>query len=232
MNVVYVYRRSRSDELRYSMRSLAYVPHDRVIVVGDAPPFPYRNITVVGSSHNAPTPQDVTRNHLIRLVTSGTLDVTDRYYLFNDDFFVLEPVDSIPLYHRGPVTDLDPLVDRAGLPTASDFIDSEHATGAWLTEEHGITDPRSYSLHVPMPMRIHRTSWLALLPNGLRTRTAYGNLSGRLEDDGGAMQDVKVRRTDEHPTGTYTSTYEKSFTHGVVGDVVRSLFPDKSPYEI
>lgn len=231
MNVVYVYRRGQSDELRYSLRSLANVPHDRVVVVGDAPPFPYRNITVVGSAHQGPNPQTIIRNHLIRLVQSATLDNDSHFYLFNDDFFVLDPVDSIPLYHRGPVAELDGQVDRAGLPVAGDWIDTERQTAAWLTERGVDPDPLSYALHVPMPMNVARCSWFALLPDGLRPRTFYGNYAA--QGDGFYMEDVKIRRTDEHPSGLtpYVSTYEKTWKHGVIGEHIRDAFPNPSEYE-
>lgn len=234
-DVVYVYKRNRSDELRYSLRSLANVPHRFVWFVGDPPNFPHTDrVRVVSSSHAAPTPQDVTRNHLIRFIAAAGPDVTPVFYLFNDDFYVLDPVDEIPLYHRGPVDELDRYADRTGMPVATDFIATEYATAWHLADKYHVARADSYSLHIPMPVHVGGARRLLPdLPNGLRFRTFYGNLDVGAHTPGGYHPDVKVRRTDEHPNGLtpYTSTYEKSFLYGVVGDHIRSRFPDPSPYE-
>jgi hypothetical protein len=236
IDVVCFYRRTRSEELRYMLRSLTNIGNPHVWLVGDPAPFrthPY-HLTWVPSNHLGPTPQDIARHHLMHFfatvpITSYTL------YLFNDDFFVLDPhPEPIPLYHRGPVADLDTRYDRAGLPVADDYIRSEQATGTLLEQQWAVPNPLSYSLHVPMPIQRRLCiSILPAIPQGIRFRTFYGNLAADEHPAGGYMPDVKVRRTDEYPSGLnpFVSTYEKSFTHGVIGDHIRGLFPDPSPYE-
>ena len=233
IDIVYLYKRTNSDELRYSMRSLENVPHRHVFVVGDAPNFPHRNLTVIRNHHQGATGQDITTNHLRRVAAFP--DIADRFYLFNDDFFVLDPIeDEIPLLHRGPTAMFHQRYDHAGLPTAGDYLNTEQATGASLAEKYAVPTPLSYALHVPMPMNKSALgAILETMPAGLRPRTYYGNLDVDAHHDGGYYPDCKIRRTDVGLTGllSFVSTYDKSFRHGLIGKELRAYFNFRSPYE-
>src|SRR5689334_9814543 len=90
MDVIYPYKRSPGDfELRYSLRSLENVPHDRVIIAGDFPSCISDRVTVVRNPrHDADRYISSTSNILAAMERA---DVSDNFIVMNDDIFVLKP---------------------------------------------------------------------------------------------------------------------------------------------
>lgn len=88
-----------NEELRYSLRSLANVPHGRVWIAGHRPPW------ARGVGH-IPVPPQATKY----LGSTANLraavehpEVAEEFLYFNDDFFVMTAVQEVPALHRGPV---------------------------------------------------------------------------------------------------------------------------------
>lgn len=223
MDVVYVVGPwDHNEELRFSLRSLAaHVSHDRVWIVGHLPPW-------VTGVHHIPTAQTGTRfQNSTRNMRAAVdhPDVSRVFMYFNDDFFALEPLDGVPVRHRGLLDDVIAATDH-----------SDYRAGAMMTRhllrQFGIERALSYELHMPMP--VDKATMRLTLSMGahLRTlhkRTLYGNLA---EIGGTQATDCKVRALDQDiPAGPWVSTTDDSFRRGRVGAQIRARFPDPCRYE-
>ncbi|AVR77323.1 hypothetical protein SEA_SAMSCHEPPERS_4 [Mycobacterium phage SamScheppers] len=226
MDVIYPVRPGdKNDELRYSLRSLAEnFPHDRVVIVGYMPPW-VRNVEYIEGNKGPSTHANVYNN--IRLAVERD-DLSDRVVIFNDDFFVTEPVDAAPAAFRCSLDDHIrlPRVQRNG----GWWLESLTLTRTCL-QAHGIEKPTSYELH--MPIEVDRRRMAEVLDlfryvqpvNPPQWRSLYGNLA----DHGGEkLKDVKcfdasaLRRP-------FHSTEDRSFPR--FHRELHKLFPEPSPYE-
>lgn len=221
---------ANNEELRYSLRALAaHVPHDVVWIVGFCPAW----LTGV---QTIPIRQTGTKwqNSTVNVASACAHPwVSDEFLLFNDDMFVMAPVDEIPVLHRGPVDQVvDEYAQRVG---STRYVAGMRAT-SMLLDELGYPDPLSYELHVPMPVR--KDLMGELLEMGvskgipvLHKRTLYGNVAGL---GGRQVADVKVcaNRPDWSPDQLFLSTDDTEFASGAVGDHIRSAFPEPCRYEV
>lgn len=215
-----------NEQLRYALRSWsANLPHRRVWLVGGRPSW------AVGVEHIS-TRQDGTKyRNTTAAVEAACLhpEVSDPFVLCNDDFFVLRRQEVMPVFHRGPVAQVEAYYATRG---NGKYLRGLRQTRDLLVEL-GHPDPVSYELHVPLP--VHKRGMLAALEVGrhlavLHKRTAYGNLAGI---GGERMADVKVlHRAPRYDTSSgFLSTMPDSFTHGAVGAFLRRTFGKPSPYE-
>lgn len=116
-DVVYINRPGdENEELRYSLRSLKNLPHDRVFIVGYSP------VWVRGCESIAVDPQRSkhasAESNLIAACSS--LEVSDPFYVFNDDFYVMQEMETIPVLHEGPLSEVTdaPFLRLHGLQAA------------------------------------------------------------------------------------------------------------------
>jgi hypothetical protein len=208
---------SATGELRFSLRTLSNLPHDRVFISGWTPDW-VQNVTSVVTRQG----KSKWQNALDNLV--ACLDeVSDEFVLMNDDFFIMHPMARIPVLHR----------DTTGRGGGSGglYQQARDAVRSILAEE-GITEPVSYELHVPFVY--NRT----LLQETLRRaegwqiagfqRTLYGNLNAI---GGTFMDDCKISRKQDVDDLPFLSTNDNSFRGAQVGRIIRDRFPDPSPYE-
>lgn len=211
----------RSDELRFSLRSLAHVPHGRVWVAGYCPAW----LTGVGRIPVAQSGSRYASSAANLAAASAHPNVSGEFWLFNDDFFVLAgPPDGAR--HRGPVADM-----VAGLGHGA-YRAAVTATGR-LLHHLGHPDPVSYELHEPM--RVDKAAMGEALRAGRvmaapLPRSLYGNLAGL---GGEQVADCKVRGLhDPVPAGAWcVSTSDRSFAAGLVGRQIRGLLPEPCRYE-
>lgn len=221
-DVVYVVRRGhRNDELRYSLRSLANVPHGRVWLAGHVPQWARAvgeiRMRQVGSKHaNAKDNLRAACEHP---------DVAEEFLYFNDDFFVMRPVPSVRPLHLGPIDEV-----VGGYGVQSDYTAAMNATRRIL-EDLGVERPVSYELH--LPMLVTKAGMLTALDLAteprIQERTLFGNLAGL---GGRKAADCKVYGEE---TGwrrwTYISTSDAIFEEHAVGRFIRQRFPFASPHE-
>lgn len=230
MDVVYVVRAAEhNEELRFSLRSLVNLPHEKVWIAGHKPAW------VSEAVGHIPTVQRGTKyaNTTANLVAACRHpEVSERFALFNDDFFVMSPLASLPVYHRGPLREVEEDLTRRGYGA---YLTGMRQTRALLSRL-GIDDPLSYELHVPLPMT--KAGFLAAMeaaeaspppPRILHKRTLYGNHAGV---GGEFLRDCKIANLGREPSrvGLFLSTTERSFTGGV-GRFIQRVFPEPSPYE-
>lgn len=216
----------RNEELRYSLRSLAaHLPHGRVWVAGHRPPW---LAGTVGHIQVPPAQSRFESSTANLRAACEHPEVSEEFVYFNDDFFVMEPVEGVPVMHRGPLADV---IEGT---RSSLYRRGAQATGL-LMERLGLADDGpllSYELHVPLP--VTKAGMLAAMKAGrglpvLHKRTLYGNLH-RL--GGEQLLDVKVTGPDDPgPGGPWLSTSDASFEQGAVGERIRAAFPEPCRYE-
>lgn len=221
-DVVYVVRAGESnEELRYSLRSLRNLPHGKVWISGYMPKW------VTGVEHIPTQPKPGGHVH-----AKGNLraacehpDVSESFVYMNDDFFIMEPHDKLPVMHRGP---LDEVIRKGGMATA--YTRAMDKTRVILAKR-GITEPLMYDLHAPM--LVTKTGMLEALDlctyPMIQERTLYGNLNAI---GGERRHNHKIRRYDKGwSKWPFLSTNDHTFRTLNVGEHIRSRFPDRGPYE-
>lgn len=218
--VYYVRNGDRNDELRYSLRSLDNLPHDRVFIVGHTPKW-VTGVTSIPGNVVTTGPQQTAVDNLIRACEAVD---AERFIVFNDDFYVMEPMDAIPSWHAGP---LDEKARRThgGYGAALKVAEMRLA-------ELGVTDALAWTLHIPV--LVVRGALQAILSSlePLRRvlpewRTMYGNLVGAT---GEQHDDVKVFHRRPIPRGPFLSSLDSNF--GLVLPTLRERFPEPCRYEV
>lgn len=217
------------EELRYSLRSLVNLPHGDVWIVGGYPEWlsghinlKHKYVRQVGLNKFAGAGRTFT-------ATAG-LSVSETFYLFHDDMYVMTPVPTVPRYYRCAWQEW-----TAGRGTA-------HGT-RWafqterLMKRLAVPLDLSYEVHVPMVMdrtafreflaRVNRVSegaHPATVMGSVCKRSAYGNFVGY----GGTRVEVdpKLRAGREIRLGSFLSS-----SGDRVPPAVRAAFPEPSPYE-
>lgn len=235
MDVVYVVAQGDgNDELRHSLRSLAKnLPHDRVWLAGHRPKW-------VVNAEWIPVKQYGRKwaNSTANLLTAcAHPEVSEHFYLFNDDFFILEPMDEFPVLHRGPVHEVTADYNRRRGGNPGSYRLGMEQTRE-LMVELGIEHPLSYELHVPLPVRkagmaeaLHIAAERGKSIVAVHKRSLYGNLDGiggrQIEDVKVIGQTLPIPRSLPVPC---VSTGSTSWS-GRVGRQLRKRFPEPGPYE-
>ena len=220
------------NELRYSLRSLANMPHERVFIVGGCPKW------VKGIIH-IPTVQEGTKyknttNNL--KVACNDTRLSEDFILMNDDFFILQPIKDpkkeLNLYMGTAQEQIDDFYKRH--PFGSAYIRGMEETRN-LLRKLGKEEPLSYELHTPCV--INKFNYLDMFKiegvekiSCLHKRTLYGNL---YRTGGKSVTDVKIfthNKFDTDKLGNFLSCSNDGF--GVIAPYLLSKFPQKSPYEI
>lgn len=239
-DIVYVVGRDETnEELRYSLRSLRNLPHGTVWIAGYRPRW-------VQNVEHLPLRQDATKyqNSTANLLAASTHpDVSEVFYYFNDDFFVLRPTPDVPALHLGPIGDrVDYYDEKYGHRRngAGAYRDGMVATSKLLAS-WGLTDLLCYEVHAPITVNkdgmfeVIRRAFAETSIVALHKRTLYGNvhrLGGEIAHSGGKL-DVKVLTADHtwDDDQTFMSTSNQSWGSGRAGRRLRELFPEPSPYE-
>ena len=122
-DIVYILKNNTgSEELRYSLRSVEQnFPHRKVWFFGGCPrdisPDVYVKIQQRGG-----TKWERSTNTL--RIACETEDLTDDFWLFNDDFFILEPVRSLPYMVRGRLeTRINEIISRRVIHKYADDLE-------------------------------------------------------------------------------------------------------------
>jgi hypothetical protein len=227
MDVVYVNRDGDNPELRYSLRTLANVEHDRVWIFGGAPTWINQDVVTFRKRMQGGTPYSSTRGHI--QAACSTTEVSDPFVLWNDDFFAMHHVGEVPIYHRGP---MEPLLEKyATMKTP--WGKGLRETAAAMEKRGLLAGALSYDVHLPLIVHKAEMREALRLAKGIHTdaihlRTLYGALAGF---GGVEHHDPKLmRRSDPFPRGAWLSSSDDTF-RSTVEPVLRYLFPDKSPYE-
>lgn len=199
-DVIIPYLPNNSQELEYCLKSIKNnLPHRKIHVVTVYEKSKYSELAHI--------------NQILKLKWAiDKLNVSEQFYLMNDDFFIMKPVAEIPYYHKGLL------------------IDHYNATN-WLTYKRAIKRTieycgeaaLSYEMHIPMRMDTAKLrdlieKLMPLVINGRcpLIRSAYGNfykVGGEYTED--------VKHSKYYQGLTYLSTNEISFK-GHKGKYIRA----------
>lgn len=233
MDIVYTLSNNYTgEELKYSLRSLQNIPHDRVFFVGGCPRG-YKNIIHIQTEQTGTKWENVPRN-LIKACQDERLSAN--FILMNDDFFIIEPIKTptkeLNLYNGTLQGQYNKLLEKNGCPT--NYMRGLAETKA-LIQTQGVADPLSYELHVPFIFNKKKYLKLFEIPgieklNCLQIRSLFGNLHLK---GGTSQKDVKIfLRNGFVPkhVGKFLSCDDAGFY--ILFNFLFTRFPNKSIYEI
>lgn len=214
-DVVYLCGTQETDELRYSLRSLAaHVEHNQVWIVGDCPDW-------VADAWEVRIPQargrlENARDNLLAAIREP--GVSDPFLLWHDDMYALEPVGSMPVVNAGPLTDV---IDQAG----GDYRSGLVKTYRYL-KRLGHPNPVAYdALHMPQWYRKQPLSQVLATGTPMYA-TAYGNL--HRTHPGTTVPNAKSRV--DWRERAWLSTNSETW-NSEVGERIRTRLPDPCRYE-
>lgn len=232
MDIVYTLaKKYTGEELKYSLRSLQNIPHDKVFFVGGCPRG-YKNIIHIPTEQTGTKWENVPNN--LRIACQDER-LSANFILMNDDFFILEPIKTptkeLNLYNGTLQSQYDYLVKINGCENYKRGIKETRE----LIEAQGVADPLSYELHTPFIF--NKKKYLKMLEidgveqlNCLQIRSLYGNLNLK---GGTSQKDVKVFIRDgfiPKNVGKFLSCDDAGFY--ILYNLLFSKFPNKSIYEI
>lgn len=226
-DVVYILKESDEPyELTYSLRSLEQnFPHGKVFFVGG----PQKGLTPDGSIyHTQEGYSKFERSHSSLRKIIECKDISERFFLFNDDFFILKRIDTADFKNLSNGTlekRIQVLMDRTGRNAYTEGLEDMRRE----LKRKGY-DMLSYSVHIPI---LFDKTILTKVLDEFETpmyRSVYGNISGEPYE---YHKDCKISNFVNIPDESwdYVSTTEKSFKDGAVGTYIRNLFDKPSRYE-
>lgn len=223
-DIVYFVKESKeNEELRYSLRSLKNFPHNKVYFYGGCPKYlrPDHHIHVKQDQVNKW--QNVSK--MLRMACKNP-HISADFWLFNDDFFIMEKVTKPCNYYCGDIYKrIVTLEDKFSGITPYSY---ELRQMAKELECMGCTT-KNYALHVPILINKQKMIEVLNMTDCPMFRTIYANYAklGGIE-----MNDVKITSVDKiYKGGAYLSTEDKAFNNGLVGQQIKDHFPDRCKYE-
>lgn len=226
-DVVYILAEGTpTDELRYSLRSVEEnLPHRFVWFVGGQPSG-FKPDKALAHKQTGANKWERIRSSMHEVVKQPEL--TDRFYLFNDDFFVMKRVEG----------EFVNLADR----TLSARIEEFREENPWLNhyartlvkarEELKVLGCPEVNYDVHMPMIFDKalvTETLARCSSP-QMRSIYGNINRVPFKD---HPDCKIYSLETVPIlPDFLSTNEDSFARGKVGTYIRATFTHPSRFEL
>lgn len=227
MDLVYICGPGDNEELRYSIRSaVKNLPHDNVWVVGDKPDWYIGPCIMVDQSK---TKYTNAKNNLEAICNSDA--ISDSFVLMNDDFYIINKIDSVMPMHGGLLRDkINRYRDTLG---QNSYISMLSETLKYISRR-GKKDILDYELHIPMVME--RSKLANVLENNVLWRSAYGNI---FDIGGGKMDDVKVYGSGVRSSISYSiddlrydflSSNDDSFEE-IKNRILLNRFSHKTKYE-
>ena len=216
-----------TEELRYSLRSIEKnFPHRFVWFVGGQPEGfkPDRALR-----HKQPPELNKwnrIKSSMLKVVEEPEL--SEEFYWFNDDFFIMKPV-------KGRfINDAD--------KSLTELIEQQRKQNKWLSpyartlvkareELKTLGKPEAnFEVHMPMLFEKAKVTEAIMTCSSPQMRSIYGNVTGCkwIQHD-----DVKVYDLEKVPEDPdYLSTNDKTFTEGAVGRYIREVFNKPSRFEV
>ena len=155
-------------------------------------------------------------------------DLSDEFFLFNDDFFVTKPFQKefVNVTYRT-------LADRIEVFRRENPHLNRYAMSLVQTEEelkshgHGTLN---FEVHLPMLFEKNKVEAALCSCFSPQMRSIYGNITRCKVED---RRDVKVNSLNDIPYGMdFVSTNDKTFAQGNVGQYIRDLFKEPSRFEV
>lgn len=229
MDIVYILKNDvGAEELRYSLRSVCEnFPHRKVWIYGGKPEgiepdeYVYFNQRgVMPWEKVISTIKEISRNKAI----------TEDFYLFNDDFYIMKPMEEIPVYYDRTLFRRIQQVEKSRGGARSLYSQQLRRTRDALQSE----GYKTFNYEVHMPMLINRKKADRLIeryPKMSMFRSTYGNIY----DIGGEQhKDMKIANPNlEPPVGCdFLSTADGELSETAVGRFIMNRFPNTCKYEV
>jgi len=226
-DIIYILRENvDSEELRYSLRSLKNFPHRKVFFIGGQPKDLKPDVAVP-HKQLGDCKWELIRSSMSKAVELDEL--TDDFFLFNDDFFVMKPFKGTFVNYIDKT-----LEDRiAELRQVNRWLNQYGRTVLKVNEELkalGIWCPKNFEVHLPMLMNKELVKTSIYKCSSPQMRSIYGNIN-RIKVVQHA--DVKVYDLETVPEDPdFLSTNDTTFREGKVGEYIREQFPEPSRFEV
>ena len=227
-DIVYILREDikNPDELRYSLRSVAEnFPHRKIWFVCGQPEGFYPDGRIAHKQEGK-TKWERVRTSLLKVAEYG--DITDDFYLFNDDFFVLKKqTEPFTNFVNGTLEKRVRAIQvKSGYSVYSDML---RRTKDLLTFE-GV-DTMSFAVHLPMLINKQKMKETLERFGSPMFRSIYGNINNVpyiFHEDVKIYDDTKIPELDDD----YVSTSDHTWISGAVGRYIRDKFPKPCEYEV
>lgn len=225
-DVVFILKESiESEELKYSLRSIEKnLPHNNVWFVGGQPEDlrPDRRLP---HQQTGGTKWERVRSSWFQICSNK--DITEEFYLFNDDFFVLKPING-PFINYSTGT-----LERRIMDLKRNVGNSRYAQELEAARQDLLSagyDTLSFALHIPFLVNKRKAEETLREFSWPMFRSIYGN---RNRVPFQYHEDVKIYNNNDLPALSwgFASTTEESFTNGAVGRYIRGMFPEPSRFE-
>lgn len=233
-DVVYFVKDNReNEELVYSIRSVVKnFPYRHIVIYGTQP----TNLQVDKYYHVVQggwTKWDRVQKMVIKACMNNNL--TENIWLFNDDFYVIQPITEYCYYTNGKLnTIIKYLVKRFGYETAYARM-LKHTEG--VLKKNGLTTD-SFATHTPMLInRKHFIECMEKMPGVRGFRSLYGNYeqcTHNLPYPLVKEKDIKVRDEKEEIRTNipFLSSSDKTFeANEKMRMFLFGMFKDKTKYE-
>ena len=225
-DIVYILKPNASpSELVYSLRSVERnFPHRLVWFIGGCPKGlkPDRYIKHEQSGLNK---WDRIRSSMFKIITEPEL--SEEFYLFNDDFFIMKPVKRFTYnYADGTLTErMEQLKGTLNLP-----LNAYGRTLYKAREELKGLKCGEVNFEVHLPMLFEKAKVPSIRKcSSPQMRSIYGNVNNIKYKQ---KTDVKVYDLTTVPEDAdYISTNDETFLKGAVGQYIREAFPEPSRFE-
>lgn len=229
--VYFVKNTPHNEELKYSLRSVEQNWFYKDVWFYGGCPKDLEPDCYVKAVQNAPTKWENVRNMMLEVCQND--EITEDFWLFNDDFFILRPIKEFEPRYDGTLTN-----------KIQEIRDKHHGEDSeWsknlgklqkLLKKHGKPE-FCYAIHEPM--LINRKKMLEVLkmfPNEPMQRALYGNwweIGGEQEADPKYDFPEPKDLPEKLKKHDIVSTSDDSFRSGYIGKWLRDKFQNKSRFE-
>lgn len=231
MDIVYLYKkRETGKELRYSLRSLENLEHDKVYICGENEAWT-KNVIYLPNPRLAKSKQQHALENLLKALAIQNLSTN--FILMHDDMYIMKPVDKLDIYNRGTYDDT--LKELFSIVGKSLYHRRCEMNQQYLRESLNIKNPLSYHLHIPMIFNktmlkesiektfLDRPGWWQQ-----QYQSIYFNRYGI---KGKKIRDVKLRPGDSVDLeSVFLSSGDESFK--VLEPILAERFSSRSNYEL
>lgn len=211
-------------ELKYSLRSVeANFPHRLVWFVGGKPDS-LKPDRMLRHSQTGATKWDRIKSSMLEVVKQDEL--SDEFFLFNDDFFVMKPFEGEFINYVDGTLD-----DRINEFRLENNMNRYAQTLVAARNELASSGFGIMNFEVHMPMLFKKAEVYEALKkcHSPQMRSIYGNVTGC---EFRQHKDVKIHQVNMVPQDAdFLSTSDKSFVFGEVGMYIRKVFDKNSRFE-
>ena len=214
-------------ELRYSLRSVEKnFPFRKVWFVCGQPKGFEPDGRIV-HKQTGDTKWEKARSSLLKVCASK--EITEDFYLFNDDFFVMKPFKGEFINYTAGTLDRRLAELAENRSAASPYMRQLERTRNELKIEG--FDTISFCVHLPMLINKKKCIEVLKTLESPMFRSQYGN---RARIPYIYHADVKIYDVNTVPDEDcdYLSTIENIFREGKAGEFIRNRFPEPSRFEV